>query len=174
MPQRAGFWIRVLAAVIDIVAMIVISIALAVMMQAIPDVDARTVQTIVYAAWLGYTTFEIWTAATPGKLILRLRISEQDCTPAEFWRRVLRWSTKQFWLIAYLFFLLSTSWVLYAIGGFSSLIVTIGSLYAANDDRLTWHDQWAHTAVCRLPPRRGAGARPIPPPIPPAQTPPNT
>ena len=174
MPDRAGFWIRVLATIIDIVIMLIIALAVgAVIFSITSTLAGRMTDIAVYTAWLGYTTFEIWTAATPGKMLLRLRISEQDCSPADFWRRVLRWSTKQFWMIAYLFFLLSASTVLYALGGFSSLVVTIGCLFAANDDRLTWHDQWAHTAVCyRSRNERRLAAASIPPPLPPSQTPP--
>jgi uncharacterized RDD family membrane protein YckC len=176
MPYRAGFWIRVLATIIDWVSLLIIAIAVgAVFFSIMPAASERAVETAIYIAWLGYTSFEIWTAATPGKMLLRLRISEQDCSPAEFWRRVLRWSTKQYWMTAYLYFLLSTCSVLYAIGGFSSLVVTFGCLFAANDDRLTWHDQWAHTAVCYRPrSQRRLAHAPIPPPLPPSQAPPTT
>jgi uncharacterized RDD family membrane protein YckC len=174
MPYRAGFWIRVLATIIDIVIMLIIATAVgAVMFSITATLGGRAIETAIYTAWLGYTSFEIWTAATPGKMLFGLRISEQDCSPAEFWRRVLRWSTKQYWMTAYLYFLLSASTVLYAIAGFSSLVVTIGCLFAANDDRLTWHDQWAHTAVCYRPRRQQRlAAAPLPPPLPPSQAPP--
>ena len=168
MPYRAGFWIRVLATVIDTVAMLIIATLVGFAMQTImPTIGGRAMQAAIYIAWLAYTTFEVWTAATPGKMLLRLRISEQDCSPAEFWRLVLRWSTKQFWMIAYLFFLASDAGVLYALGGFSSLVVTVGCLFAANDDRLTWHDQWAHTAVCYRPRSQLISATANPPPLPP-------
>jgi hypothetical protein len=52
-------------------------------------------------------------------------------------------------------------------------IVFIGCLQAANDDRLTWHDQWAHTAVCYRPRSyRSFDAIVPPPPLPPPAPPP--
>ena len=120
--------------------------------------------------WLAYTSFEIWVAATPGKFALGLRISAQDCGPADRWTRVLRWSTKHFWLLAAMLFALTEFGPLRLLAGFSSLIFAIGCLFASNDDKLAWHDQWAHTAVCKR--RREYQAfEPImplaPPPLPP-------
>jgi hypothetical protein len=37
--------------------------------------------------------------------------------------------------------------ILYFLAGLASLFVLIGCLFASNDDKLTWHDQWAKTAV---------------------------
>ena len=169
MPHRAGFWIRVLATVIDIVLMLILAVIVMALMHLVaPTAGERALQVTVFGAWLGYTSFEVWSAATPGKLLLRLRVTEQDCSPAEFWRRVLRWSAKQFWLMASVLFALTGSALFYAVSGFSSLVMTVGCLYASSDDRLAWHDQWAHTAVCR---RRRSDAS-VPPPPPPGAAPP--
>ena len=53
-----------------------------------------------------------------------------------------------------------------------SLIVVIGCFFAANDDRLAWHDQWAHTAVCHVPRHYRAFDAVVPPPLPPGHQPP--
>ena len=178
MPHRAGFWIRVLATMIDIVAMLILATSIS---AAIETLLAGTTYSIAeggYDAistvmWLGYTSFEIWTAATPGKLLCRLRISQPDCSPADFWQRVLRWSTKWLGLILLLLFSLSDLTPLYWLAGVMNTVVFIGCLHAANEDRLSWHDQWAHTTVCFRPRTyQSFDAIVPPPPLPPAQPPP--
>src|SRR5205814_496662 len=98
----------------------------------------------VFAA---YTFTEVFFAATPGKMILRLRIGSSDGTPADGWRLLLRWSTKQFALLFQMLFNLTGIPLFYLLGGFGGLVVLIGCLYASNDDKQAWHDQWAGTAV---------------------------
>jgi hypothetical protein len=56
------------------------------------------VRAFAYVIALVYTSSEVWAAATPGKLLLRLRIMQSDCTAADGWRLCLRWSTKWSWL----------------------------------------------------------------------------
>ena len=68
---------------------------------------------------------------------------------AERWSLILRWSAKQFWLFAMLLFILTSVPLFYVLSGFMSLIVIIGCLFASNDDKLAWHDQWARTGVYR-------------------------
>jgi uncharacterized RDD family membrane protein YckC len=177
MPHRAGFWIRTAATAIDVIAMFLISVgAVAAVFAvletassyALPEMAAAA---LLYAIWLGYTSMEIWFAATPGKMIFRLRVSNTDGSPAEFWRLFLRWSTKWSWLFLSFFFLLTDWPPLYLLASFISLIVVIGCFFAANDDRLTWHDQWARTAVFSVP-RRYQSFDAIVPSAPPSQTPP--
>ena len=155
MSHRAGFWIRTLAALLDLFAMTpVYFIATTVMLAVWERVGGRVraeaiASAILLCGWLAYTSFEIWTAGTPGKLILRLRVKSADGTPADFWRKVLRWSTKQLPMISNLLFVLTAFGPFYLLSGFSSLVVLVGCLFAANDDHLTWHDQWSGTAVYR-------------------------
>ena len=165
MSHRAGFWIRTLATAIDATAMLVLALIVAIAVQVTaPSAGDWAIWAVVYGVWLAYTTCEIWTAATPGKMLLRLRVTEQDDSPAAFWRRVLRWSTKYYWLKASLLFALTGSPVFYALSGLCSGFTLVGCLFAANDDGLTWHDAWAHSAVCHWP----RPSRPlVPPPLPP-------
>jgi uncharacterized RDD family membrane protein YckC len=159
--HRAGFWIRSAATVLDGIALLVLAGGASVIMLALWDSlggrarAERVGQVCLYGGFLFYTVLEIWTAGTPGKLLLGLRIAAQDGSPADFWRRTLRWSSKQFWLLAALLFILTGFPLFYLIGGFSSLVVLVGCFYAADDDHLAWHDQWASTAVYHR--RRGSG-----------------
>lgn len=153
--SRAGFWIRTFAMLIDLIAMLAIAgIATIVMVLIWDSVGGRETaekvgQTILYGGFLAYTSLEAWTAGTPGKIFLRMRILAQDGSPADRWRLILRWSAKQFWLFAMLLFILTAAPLFYVLSGFMSLIVIIGCLFASNDDKLAWHDQWAGTGVYR-------------------------
>jgi uncharacterized RDD family membrane protein YckC len=177
MPYRAGFWIRLLATAIDIVVMVLIGVGVAAVTEmAVAAISYSIAPTglaaLVYAMWLAYTSMEIWFAATPGKMIFRLRVGNADCSEADFWRLFLRWSTKWSWLFLSFVFMLTEWPPLYLLSGFISLVVVIGCLFAANDDRMTWHDQWARTAVCHLPRRYRSFEAIMPPPLPPNSPPP--
>lgn len=144
--ERIGFWWRVLAALIDGVFVVVLGFALMAVAQA-----GQLSQLMFDLIWLGslllYSTSEVLFRGTPGKLLLGLRIAAINRAPGDGWRLFLRWSTKQLPLVAMLLFSI-TAWPLfYLLQGISALFVAIGCLYAANDDKLAWHDQWAGTAV---------------------------
>jgi len=176
MPYRAGFWVRTAATAIDVVAMMVIAggvvaVTVAALSAASYSIADDGAAALMYAVCLAYSSFELWTAATPGKMVFQLRVMNADCTPADFWRRFLRWSTKWCWLLLSILFLLTEWSPLYLLSGFISGLVVIGSFFAANDDRLSWLDQWARTAVCRRPRRdrafAGIASPAAPPPLPP-------
>ena len=57
------------------------------------------------------------------------------------------WQTKQLPVIALILNSLSHVNGFRLIGGLANLIIAVGCLFAANDDRLAWHDQWSGTAV---------------------------
>jgi uncharacterized RDD family membrane protein YckC len=172
MPYRAGFWIRVLATIIDLIAMMMVAagvgFALTLAMRGSSlSIAPGGVAAMFYLICLIYVSFEIWTAATPGKLLLRLRITNSDCSPADSWRLFLRCSTKWSWLGLNFMFLVTEWSPLYVLAGFLSLIVFIGCFFASNDDHLAWHDQWAQTAVCHRPRVYRSFDAIVPPPLPP-------
>lgn len=152
MPIRAGFWIRTLAAVIDAVAWIILTFVIAGLFFSWsprwqPEVLDRVEPTTILLACLAYTFLEVVTRRTVGKLLFHLRIRRGDGEPADFWQLFLRWSTKQFPLICAIIYTACDLPVFYMLQGFSSLLLTIGCFFAANDDHLAWHDQWSGTAV---------------------------
>ena len=149
--HRAGFWIRTLAAGIDLIAFFAFSIISGFLRDsgATRSANDAIASLFVCVAWLAYSTFEIWTAGTPGKLLLRLRIRAIDGSIADFWRKFLRWSTKQLPIIALSLFIVTGFVPLYWLAGFMNVVVSVGCLYALDDDHLTWHDQWAKTVVYR-------------------------
>jgi uncharacterized RDD family membrane protein YckC len=170
MGKRAGFWIRSVAAMLDVAALTMVYIGCAVLYaavaNAIGDNDRAAVMLAVaiYASTLLYTSCEMWLAATPGKLIVGLRIRQQNGGAADRWRLFLRWQTKYYWVICSMLFALTGASVMYVLGGLVNTFLIIGCFFAANDDKLTWHDQWAGTAVYW---RRGATTLiATPPPLP--------
>jgi len=149
--KRVGFWLRTLALLIDsVVVLLLAMLCLLLNLQITGDAESsRLVDGLFYAAVLIYTATEVFFAATPGKLILKIRIGRNDCTKADKWRLVLRWSTKQLPLILLLMFI-ATNWPPFTLlRGLTVAVIFLGCFYAANDDRLSWHDQWAGTAVYR-------------------------
>lgn len=151
-PPRQGFFIRLAAALIDSVIFLVAALSLAFGFATIAGADLlteRVTDALFAAATLGYTSFDIFTAATPGKLLLGLTIAYPDATPAPTPVLSLRWSTKYFPLICTLLFALSNQPLFRLVGGLSNFIVLIGCLFASCDHHQAWHDQWAKTAVFR-------------------------
>src|SRR5689334_15342988 len=102
MSQRARPIRRILASVIDLVifgiATWLISILIAPPLRARIQTEWRAdyvLSLITLALWLLYSSLEIITAATPGKIFLNLRIAQVDGAEAPTATLVLRWSTKQ-------------------------------------------------------------------------------
>jgi uncharacterized RDD family membrane protein YckC len=103
-------------------------------------------EAIISAVLLLYASQEIWFGATLGKRVLGLRIRRID-GELDRWNLLLRWLTKQMPVILYPLFALTGFALFYYIGGLMNALVFIGCLFAANDDKLAWHNQWSHTAV---------------------------
>jgi uncharacterized RDD family membrane protein YckC len=149
--KRVGFWLRVLASLIDSVfVLLLLMFSLAAHLLIIGNArSSRLFDGFFWTAILIYTATEVFLAGTPGKRILRIKIGRNDCTSADKWRLGLRWSTKQLPLILLLLFI-ATNWLFFTIlRGLTAAVVFFGCFYAANDDKLSWHDQWAGTAVYR-------------------------
>lgn len=152
--QRSGFWIRTLAALIDLVILLpVFALCVVAAMQLTSDDErmGNLANGMFWSCWLVYSSMEIWTAGTAGKLLLSRRIVQSDGNPADLSRRCLRWSTKQFPIIFAVLFAVTGHPLFRLVSGFSFMVVSIGCLFASNEDHMTWHDQWAKTAVVRKP-----------------------
>lgn len=150
--RRVGFWWRALALLIDFV---ICTFLIFLMLLTVEIVSARTIerqrliQNLIIGCLLIYTCTEVVFAGTPGKRILGLKIGCNNGTSADIWRLILRWSTKQSPLLLSLIFFATNLAPFDFLLGLSATVILIGCLFASNDDRLTWHDQWAGTAVYR-------------------------
>ena len=156
MSQRAGSIRRILATVIDLVIFLIAWWLISILVE--PPLRAR-IQTewradyvlslITPALWLLYSSLEMIVAATPGKMLLGLRIARMDGEVAPASMLLMRWSTKQFPYILLIFQLITFSPFLRAFANLMNLILWIGCLQMLNEDRRSWLDLWAHTAVIR-------------------------
>jgi len=143
--HRVGFWMRLLAALLEAVLIYLILLSIRVGSFQIP-IDEDLLMSVV---WLIYTSSEAIVGAGPGKLMLGLRVGRADGVPSDRWRLFLRWSTKQFPTLCAVLFALTGLGLLYVIAGLLNTVLLIGFLYALNEDKQAWHDQWSGTAVYR-------------------------
>jgi uncharacterized RDD family membrane protein YckC len=102
---------------------------------------------VFYVVLLAYGTTEVLWRATPGKRLLGLVIANPDGSPAERWRLFFRWSSKYYSVLVSLIWLVTLHPAAYLLGGFMNGVLLVGFLYALNDDKRAWHDEWAGTAV---------------------------
>jgi len=149
---RAGFFRRAIALAIDLLFVAVILLAVLVAqfvsgrLENGPKVQ-RVAGGILACVVLLYSSTEVLLAATPGKMMLGMRIGSSLGFPADGWIRFLRWSTKQGpWILMGVYAVLPHP-VFWFVGGYMNLFILCGVLAAANDDHLAWHDQWAGSAV---------------------------
>ena len=166
---RAGFWIRALATVIDLLlgGLVVgaCSVAAALALEAVDFPQRRTdyVLGIVSAVVvLAYTSTDVWFAGTPGKLLLGLRIGTAGGVPADRWTLALRWSAKYFGYFVGLVHAITLDAGSMFLGSWANTVVIVGCLQALDERRRAWHDEWAGTAVLRRPRRVPT----LPPPLP--------
>ena len=120
---------------------------------------ANLPDTMFLAVLLAYGAIEALWPATPGKRLLGLVIANPDGSPADRWRLFFRWSSKYYSVLVSLIWLVTLHPAAYLLGGFMNGVLLVGFLYALNDDKRAWHDEWAGTAVYH---RR----RVAPPPLP--------
>jgi len=156
MTNRAGPIRRILASIIDLVIFWIAAGLISVLID--PPLRAR-IQTewradyvlsiITIVLWLLYSSPEMIVAATPGKIFLNLRITRVDGAEAPTSTLVMRWSAKQLPYILAVFQMLTFSDFLGALASLTNGIVWIGCLQMLDEDRRSWLDQWAHTAVIR-------------------------
>jgi uncharacterized RDD family membrane protein YckC len=154
--QRAPFWIRALAATIDLiiagVAMVLAATAVAIPLALVdaPDLLLDFAPTAAaYVAVLLYTSLEVWLAATPGKLIFGLFVGTPAGERAGRWTLALRWSSKYFGTFLAVAWSFTQDPLSNFLSGWMNLVVTVGCLQALDEHRRAWHDEWAGTAVLR-------------------------
>ena len=157
MSQRAGSIRRMFATVIDLIIFLIAWWLISILVE--PPLRAR-IQTewradyvlslIMFALWLLYSSLEMIVAATPGKMLLGLRIDQADGEVAPASMLLMRWSTKQLPCILLIFQRITFSPFLGAFASLMNLILWIGCLQMLDEDRRSWLDWWARTAVIRV------------------------
>jgi uncharacterized RDD family membrane protein YckC len=165
--QRVGFGPRLGAALLDAVIMIPI-IFLAVPAFVVMEQQGRLTPAVAYVLIIGlslvgiaYSAFEIFKAATPGKMILKLRIASEDGTPADTGKLTARWLYKQGGNLLGLLATITTIKAIGVIGNLWGLVIAIGCFFVLGQARQAFHDKWAKTAVFNKEVLQTTGFQPI-------------
>jgi uncharacterized RDD family membrane protein YckC len=152
-PQRIGFGPRFGAALIDGLIMVPIFLLAVPMVVRLEQQNRMSpaVATVVAAGLalvgLAYTSMEIFRAATPGKMLLKLQICSADGTPAMQSQLVNRWLYKQMANILNLFATITGLQIIAGIANIYSLILLVGCFFVFGEAKQAFHDRWAKTAV---------------------------
>jgi uncharacterized RDD family membrane protein YckC len=163
--NRAGFFVRLAAALLDGLFCVVPTAVVVGMLEyhlwshlRWPERAVDYVgQAVLYFVILCYFLTEVVSARSPGKRVLRLRITRSDGSVADGWALFSRWLTKFGPWVVYLIAVL-TLWPspLMALAGFMQLVIVVGCFAVLGEQKRSFHDRWSGTAVYRLPPREVA------------------
>ena len=146
---RIGFALRLLAAIIDCVALIaVIAIPSAVLSMILPGWMASIVTGLLC---LAYWSLEVAYAASIGKMALGYAITAADGSPATQDQLVKRFAYKQvpqaIMIVAALPFLGLLGALVSLVAFAASVAILIGALMALNPEKRAYHDRLFGTAV---------------------------
>lgn len=150
--ERIGFGLRFFAAVLDcIIVMVIIfvfamitGLGLAAMSR--PEVGGIWA-TLGVLIVLAYLSLEIFKAATPGKMIMKLRIRNADGTPAPVETLAKRWAVKNAGSLLRFLGALTTMALFGQLGMLIGFVIFLGCFMVFGADRQALHDKVAHTAV---------------------------
>jgi uncharacterized RDD family membrane protein YckC len=128
-PEYGGFWLRVVAVLIDsiLISVLIAPITFALTGKGPTLTEGGPLNFLVPA--IAIIAFWQWKSATPGKLLLKLEIVDA---------KTLGKPTLAQWLLRYLGYVVS------------AVVLLLGYLWVAIDDRKQgWHDKIAGTLVVR-------------------------
>lgn len=155
---REGFLFRFCAALIDAVFCVVPGFVLSLIVAKVAGLWFAGV--FVALAYLGYSALEIFKAATPGKMLLKLKITNEDGSEAARATLIRRWAIKQIPQFANLVAAVTAL----TIFGWFTMFCVIGFVISCcltfRPERQALHDTFAHTAVFRT--QTAAAAMPMP------------
>jgi uncharacterized RDD family membrane protein YckC len=92
---------------------------------------------------------DIFKAATPGKMLLKLKITNEDGSEASRQTLIKRWAIKQIPQFAWLLFAVTTVMFFNWLTVFCFIGYVISCCLTFRPDRQALHDTMAHTAVFR-------------------------
>jgi uncharacterized RDD family membrane protein YckC len=155
---REGFLLRFCAGLIDGAFCFLPGIVLTLVAAKLAGAwFAGVFVTLVY---VGYSSLEIFKAATPGKMLLKLKITNEDGSDADRKTLIKRWAIKQ--IPQFANFVAAVTAM--AIFGWFTTFCVIGYIISCcltfRPDRQALHDTFAHTAVFRT--QTAAAAMPTP------------
>ena len=108
-------------------------------------IPALTLGSIVAA--ISYTLIEGMTGASPGKMILSIKVAQQDGTAGNTRLYIRRWAVKNINSIIQFIALVPSLGFIDFIGGFLGFVIFIGCFMVLGAEHLALHDRIAQTAV---------------------------
>jgi uncharacterized RDD family membrane protein YckC len=157
-PERVNLVTRAAAYAIDLVFVVPLQAALAVMAMG-KGLGAATSAGVqfwgvvqaanLFALPLLYFCFEIVLGATPGKLLMGIRIATDAATPAPYGKLLGRWALKQSPFIVLLLATLLHSTPVFNAGLALAGVVAAGTVTALGGSKRAVHDLLTGTAVYR-------------------------
>jgi len=144
---REGFLLRFCAALIDGAFCFIPGFILTLVLANVAGVWLAAV--LVTLAYIGYSSLEIFKAATPGKMLLRLKITNEDGSEADRQTLIKRWVIKQIPQFTRLLFVLTTVMLFNWLTAFCVIGYVISCCLTFRSERQALHDTMAHTAVTR-------------------------
>jgi uncharacterized RDD family membrane protein YckC len=146
---RIGFWMRLVAALVDgLVAGVLIWVPTLLLGKIHPALGALVGGVLVMA----YFCLEVLKAQTLGKMLFQYKITAQDGSPATCDQLVKRWGFKQVpnaigVVAAVLMFITPALGFLVYVGMLAGLAIVAGTLLTLRPEKLAFHDQLFGTAV---------------------------
>lgn len=147
--DRIGFEERFYAVIMDTIVLMPIGyLTLFLFQKYLPGIENYFTKSIIWSAFgFFYSTFEIFKARTPGKMIVKIIIRNQDGSIASYYTLIFRWMLKYldnlFFLIFY--FTRNNLFMYSALG--IGIIITLGCFLALGELKQALHDRIAKTAV---------------------------
>ena len=117
--------------------------------EALGDTMAIVFIVLIALAFLLFWFSEILFAASPGKLVLGLRIAHEKAQPATWRQLILRWLVKNSGGLTGIIGDIAGVRALMAAGNFLGLAVFFGCFFVLGASRQALHDKIANTAVFR-------------------------
>ena len=157
-PERVNLMTRVAAYAIDLVFVVPLQASVAVMalgkgfgagLHGGLNFWDGVLAANLFALPLLYFCFEIVLGATPGKLLMGVRIASAEATIASYGRLLSRWAIKQSPFILLLGASFVGSQLLFDIGLGFAAVIAVGTLAALRGDKRAVHDLLTGTAVYR-------------------------
>jgi len=142
---REGFLLRFCAALIDWAFCLIPGFVLTLVLAKVAGLWVAGV--VVTLAYIGYSSLEIFKAATPGKLLLKLKITNEDGSEASRETLIKRWVIKQIPQFTRLLFVLTTVMLFNWVTAFCGIGYIISCCLTFKPERQALHDTLAHTAV---------------------------
>lgn len=98
-------------------------------------------------AFVLYSLLEALSGASPGKMILGLKVANQDGTSAGVSKKLLRWTVKYSGVLFAFAAALTSIAILEHLGSIAALAIVVGCFFVLGAARLSFHDMASGTAV---------------------------